>query len=282
MAANLSKQHKVFNLVYDLSEDEVLSPKFLDRADYLRVHNEMHVDALQKQIKPNGFGDTSSQILTHAYQSCESFYTAALAAVNQPGEAVVFSPSSGFHHAGYDYSGGYCTFNGLLVAACKLKVDGLVDTVTIIDGDGHYGDGTQDIIDKLGLHWVNHVSLDKSSVKGSSLVADRLLDEAFEGPKPDLVMYQAGADCHGADPYNSGYLTDLEWKLRDAKVFMLCQEQDIPVVWNLAGGYNGIKTLNLHTSTFVSALQVFYPESSRLLFSPIGSSGTVEPSGQPL
>ena len=32
------------------------------------------------------------------------------------------APCSGFHHAGYDFAGGFCTFNGLMVTALAVAV----------------------------------------------------------------------------------------------------------------------------------------------------------------
>jgi acetoin utilization deacetylase AcuC-like enzyme len=67
------------------------------------------------------------------------------------------APCSGFHHASFESSWGYCTFNGLMVTAAVLRQEGLVGKVGIIDCDTHPGDGTQDIISRLGAaSWVRH------------------------------------------------------------------------------------------------------------------------------
>ena len=42
---------------------------------------------------------------------------------------VACSPTSGFHHAGYESGYGYCTFNGLMVCALALKAEGKVSRV---------------------------------------------------------------------------------------------------------------------------------------------------------
>jgi acetoin utilization deacetylase AcuC-like enzyme len=46
------------------------------------------------------------------------------------------------HHAGRDFSGGYCYFNNTAIAAKILSVRG---SVAVIDIDYHHGNGTQDI-----------------------------------------------------------------------------------------------------------------------------------------
>jgi acetoin utilization deacetylase AcuC-like enzyme len=61
------------------------------------------------------------------------------------------APVSGFHHAHYDTAGGYCAFNGLEITAQKLRADGEVQRVLIVDCDMHYGDGTDQILKHLGV-----------------------------------------------------------------------------------------------------------------------------------
>lgn len=252
---NLSKQAKVFDKVYT-EEDQILPRGLLTSTDLYRAHTTDQVYMLANGLRSNGFGTTGKDVLAHAMDSCAAMYAAARAALTHK---VAFAPASGFHHAGHDYCGGFCTFNGLLVAALKLRREGKVSRVTILDGDGHYGDGTQDIIDRLKLGgFINHVSLDKGSVQGSHWDAQERIARAL-ARKTDLVLYQAGADAHKDDPFGAGYLTDEEWVARDLSVFAGCESAGIPVAWNLAGGYHKDKTISLHMSTFASALQVFEP-----------------------
>ena len=58
----------------------------------------------------------------------------------------VCAPVSGFHHAGFDFGGGFCTFNGLAVAAFSALQDKLCDEVWILDFDHHWGNGTHDCL----------------------------------------------------------------------------------------------------------------------------------------
>src|SRR5688572_32025324 len=50
--------------------------------------------------------------------------------------------ASGFHHAHAEHGEGFCTFNGLVVAADVLKRSGEVKRVAVLDLDLHYGNGT--------------------------------------------------------------------------------------------------------------------------------------------
>ena len=66
-------------------------------------------------------------------------------------QGIACAPVSGFRHASYSHGRGFCTFNGLMVTAAKLLSEKLVDRVIILDCDQHYGDGTEEIIQRLSL-----------------------------------------------------------------------------------------------------------------------------------
>ena len=57
-------------------------------------------------------------------------------------DGVAAALASGFHHAHADHGEGFCTFNGLVVAAEALRAAGRVRTVAVLDLDLHYGNGT--------------------------------------------------------------------------------------------------------------------------------------------
>jgi len=66
--------------------------------------------------------------------------------------AFVFT-GVGDHHAGRDFFGGWCYFNGAAVAIAMLRERG-VTRFAIVDTDSHHADGTRDIFcqDKEVLH----------------------------------------------------------------------------------------------------------------------------------
>lgn len=112
------------------------------------------------------------------------------------------APTSGFHHAGHSEVAGFCTFNGLMVSALTIKAAGLVERVGILDFDQHYGDGTDNIIDTLGIDFVTHYTA------GAHYHCESQASE-FLRQVPELVasmsdcnvvLYQAGADPHIDDP----------------------------------------------------------------------------------
>jgi len=144
----------------------------------------------------------------------------------------------------------------LMVAAVHLLERYDIQRVMIVDGDGHYGDGTDNIIELLGLRdQVPHITRDNfgklrfagaSTAKWKSYFEDLLQDH-----KPGIIMYQAGADAWDQDPYGVGYLSVKGLMRRDSGMFEAAKDAGIPLVWNLAGGYADPmqKTIDIHLNT---------------------------------
>jgi acetoin utilization deacetylase AcuC-like enzyme len=212
--------------------------------------------------RSNGFGNRSRAVAASLPLTSGAMLAAAREALKN-GEGAV-APCSGFHHAGYDYASGFCTFNGLMVTAAVLLAEGKARKVGILDFDQHWGDGTQDIIDRLRLgNAVVHYSpgeYSKPSKAEAFLAAIPKLVERFAGC--ELVLYQAGADPHIDDPLG-GWLTTEQLYRRDRAVFEGLKRLGIPVAWNLAGGYQhdedgGIRpVLDIHDNTMVAFVEAF-------------------------
>lgn len=256
----------------------------VERDVFKRVHSPDHVDAILDGRANNGFGNKSLQVAQSLPYTTGSLLAAAEYAVLHGAQTC--SPTSGFHHASYHHAGGYCTFNGLMATAVALWDAGLVQTVGIIDCDAHYGDGTQDIIDRLSAKWVRHHTLggafhsarDVYPVPGGGTTFARWLQKAICDAKAcDLVIYQAGADPHVNDPLG-GILTTEQMRERDRMVFEGLRGKAL--VWNLAGGYQTATevpgtgeqsqaarlepVLALHRNTMAEHLAVLSGAESRL------------------
>lgn len=209
------------------------------REDFLLAHSAEYVDAILTLQADNGFSNRSPEIRDSLYWTTGSLLAAGRAAIDR--STITLSPTSGFHHACYDSSHGYCTFNGLMVAAVRLLNEGRARRVAIVDADFHYGNGTDHILRRVAqrkniFHYTfgDHFGKQEESLAYLAK-AEALLDEisAFD---PDLVIYQAGADVH-VDDYYRGMLTSEQMRARDRLLFRLWSRAEIPMVWNLAGGY---------------------------------------------
>ena len=204
--------------------------------DLCLAHDPDYVKAILSCEIDNGFGNRDQAVADSLPYTVGSMISAAEYATVHRGRlprAYACSPTSGFHHAGYDFSGGFCTFNGLMVAAMKLKNEGLVNKVGILDCDVHYGNGTDDIIKRKKLTWVKHHTSGKhfGHESKSEKFFDWLASAVDDLMDCDVVLYQAGMDMNKFDPLG-GFLSDTGLMQRDQIVSQLRR-----VAWNLAGGY---------------------------------------------
>lgn len=222
------------------------------------AHDPAFVSDILSLRRNNGFGNKLASVAASLPYTVGSFLRGAEYALENG--TVAMSPTSGFHHSGYDSCGGYCTFNGLMVAAFQLWKQG-IGRIGIIDFDAHYGNGTQDIIDKFdgANKLIEHYTFGDLANIGDDfdLWLARLpsyLKSKFHDC--DILLYQAGADPHINDPLG-GYLTTKQMKLRDDIVFKFAAKHRKPIVWNLAGGYQDpiSKVLSLHENTLRSCLE---------------------------
>jgi acetoin utilization deacetylase AcuC-like enzyme len=200
------------------------------------AHSPEYVRGVLAGEVENGFGNTDRAVAASLPFTSGSLVAAAEYALRH--QEAVCSPTSGFHHAGYDQAEGYCTFNGLMVTAMVLKERGLVNRVGIIDCDRHYGNSTDEIISKLGLDWIEHHTQGRTFHTRNDVVDGvftRWLSRAIDRCLGcDLILYQAGADPHVDDPLG-GLQTTPEMAARDRLVFERLGH--LPLVWVLAGGY---------------------------------------------
>lgn len=184
------------------------------------------------------------------------------------------SLSSGLHHARRESGMGYCTFNGLAVAASEALSAG-AKSVLILDLDAHCGGGTAAILADEPRVFQLDVSVDDYDTYASSdraqlhMVRDgaqyisvietqlRLL--AAGDRRFDLCLYNAGMDpFEGSSDGALAGITRERLANREHIVFEWCRNHGIPVAFSLAGGYVGDKLdrqglVELHLLTLAAA-----------------------------
>lgn len=235
----------------------------LERKDFYLAHDKEHVDKILDLKKKNGFSTKHKEIAESLYWTSASFYHAAKKSLETK---IAVSPTSGFHHAGYNQAWGYCTFNGLLVSARKMLNEGSVKTIGILDYDYHQGDGSEDIIHRFNMYEnIIHITGKTGYSREKDLFFDEMPFMLESLKEVDIIYYQAGADQHIDDPLG-GFLNSEEMRKRDYLVLRFAKENNIPIVWNLAGGYqeeiNGEhrsiqKVLDIHNATFEETIRIF-------------------------
>ena len=182
---------------------------------------------------------------------CASTGGAIAAAEMALREGCAGSLSSGLHHARREQGKGYCTFNGLALAAFHALAGG-AKSVLILDLDAHCGGGTHSLVAREPRIRHADVAVDPfdyytpAAENSFELVTDaarylpavRELLERLESGSYDLCLYNAGMDPH-EDSAEGGLagITEETLAERERLVFAWCRARSIPVAFVLAGGY---------------------------------------------
>ncbi len=256
-------------------------PQPASEADLLRVHTREYVNAIRTG-EPRALAESqkfpwSPALFTSVRVTNGACIAAARAALRDGAGAAI---ASGFHHACADHGEGFCTFNGLIVAADALLAASEVKRVAILDMDLHYGNGTAQLAAKRShifavsiygndyrdnVPWrdvsvrqhedgENHRSfaLPPGCDRATMLHAMDAALPQIAAWKPDLLLYQAGADPYFEDPYSPLALDADDLRARDERVFDFARSRSLPIAWVLAGGYTRdiTKIVRIHTGTF--------------------------------
>ncbi len=235
---------------------ELVAPDPLTREQVAAVHDPGYVRAVETGL-PRGLAESQGFVWDPGLwpmvlSSNGGAVAAALAALPQ---GVAGSLSSGLHHARHGCGAGFCTFNGLVIAARAALAAG-AGSVLILDLDAHCGGGTAALIEDDPRIWQLDVSVSSyDGYSGSRHVwldvvqegADYLravqrgLDEADRrGPRFGLCLYNAGMDPYeGCSTGGKPGITREVLAARERMVFEWCMRRGLPITFVLAGGYVG-------------------------------------------
>ncbi len=228
-----------------------------------KVHDSDYVKGVLECRLKNGFGNKIPEVAATLPWICGSAVAAAVYAFGF--RIPTFSPTSGAHHAHYDHGGGYCTFNFLALQAVISHEVG-ARKVGILDLDCHHGDGTEEIINRLGLDFIRHYSFGAQKIdagRSSLLWMDSLEKTVEEFADCELIIFNAGVDAHFNDPLG-GVLSTEQMRRRDEIVYTTVKRLGIPITTTLAGGYQRDETgsitpvLKLHDTTLMECHKAFF------------------------
>ena len=222
------------------------------------AHDPAFVRSILACETPNGFGNTRAGVARSLPYTSGAMLGAVSCALET---GIACAPVSGFHHAGFATATMFCSFNGLMVAAVKLLRVQRVAKVLILDCDYHYGNGTDEIIERLGLaSSVDNATFGRSyrTKSQAAMYLEGLEHTCGRFSGFDLVLYQAGADLHVDDPLG-GVLDSAQMRQRDRIVFTAARAAGVPLAWNLAGGYQVpvSKVVGLHLATMEECVRVY-------------------------
>ena len=256
----------VADAVRDLPGVRLAASSGLDtvEAAIRRVHDGAYVDALatgepRELAESQGFDWDPG--LWRAITASTAGVLSAVDVVLGGAERFAGSLSSGLHHAAFARGSGFCSVNGLVVAAVHA-IERYGAQVTVLDVDAHAGGGTDALLRHHGLDGVRHLDLTVSPFDSYTHRTPRPGDVNVEDPTLDDAAYLATLDrllallpdasggvgradgrdvrhlvLHnaGMDPYPHVSFATLEE--RERRIADAIAERGLAGVFVLAGGY---------------------------------------------
>lgn len=268
---SMTKLAMVANAAVQAGYAQLHDPGTVDPHLLRRLHDPRYVDAFLAGQEP--LASTPGWDWTAAIRDGVLAINAGQLAAARLARAhgIAANIGNGFHHATWAEGADFCTFNGLALVALAHPEW----RVFVLDCDEHCGNGTASFTPRLpnlfnysicGTEW-DYLSNERSRchrlppVTGEFESYREALREAFACAldwRPDLIIYQAGADPHQDDPLGSLHLTTQQLLERDRWVFRFARKAGIPLFFVLAGGYQKpieTKLVPLHLNTFKAACE---------------------------
>ncbi len=255
---------------------EIGAPRSLGFDEIASVHAPEYVTAVQTG-EPRSLAETQGFTWDPGMWRSVVASTGGVveAAIEAMSAGVAGSLSGGLHHARFDRGCGFCTFNGLVIAA-KAALAAGAESVLILDVDAHCGGGTHSLIkddvrirqidvsvdafDRFEASGANTIDLIQTADKYLETIERRLSDIDREGWKPGLCLYNSGMDPDERCAIGglSG-MTESILRQREQLVFEWFSSRAIPIAFVLAGGYNGAalsrdQLVALHRMTITAAV----------------------------
>lgn len=274
---SMEKLTAIADALHEKSYIRFQAPEPLDIDMLKQLHDPSYVDAFmtgtpEKMATLSGFKPWNTQ-LRDAVLSINAGQILAAELAWEYGIAA--NIAQGFHHAVYEYGGSFCTFNGLALVAQQYPNK----RIFVLDCDQHGGNGTAEFTRRLdnlfnfsiyGLAFgcptyerceTRHIHKDRGNFAQYTLAIHEGFQKAIEW-QADLIIYQAGMDCHQADPFGSSWFTSELIRKRDEMVFSLAKRHQIPLMFVLAGGYQNMSDLiDLHVATFDAAHKIYQDDN---------------------
>jgi acetoin utilization deacetylase AcuC-like enzyme len=255
---------------------EIVEPQPVTVSDLEVIHDPVYVEAIRTGTPAHMAESQGFPWDPGLWKSvCASTGGTLAAALTALEEGVSGSLSSGLHHARRGRGAGFCTFNGIALAAHAVTRARSGD-VLILDLDAHCGGGTASLIKDSSRIWQLDVAVDSfdsytaATGRGALEIvrsADRYLEAvktmlARCGPQPsaELVLYNAGMDpFQGCDTGGLSGISEQVLEERECTVFEWAAAHGLPVAFVLAGGYVGprlpketLVALHRHTVRFAA------------------------------
>lgn len=167
------------------------------------------------------------------------------------------------HHASHNKAAGWCAFSDITLAikVVRKATRGQIRKILVIDLDAHQGNGYQR--DKMHFKDEDLVVLDvfncqkfpkdgeaekaidvpipvKCGINDQEYLSklEEGLSKVSKGPRPDFLLYNAGADILQGDKNGQLNVSPEALAHRDQMVFKLALSLGVPICMLLSGGYS--------------------------------------------
>jgi acetoin utilization deacetylase AcuC-like enzyme len=190
---------------------------------------------------------------------------------------VALNVAGGTHHAFADRGEGFCLLNDFAVAANYLLHRGMAERLLIIDLDVHQGNGTAKLFEResrvftFSMHGRHNYPFHKETSDWDIPLEDGTGDEVYlsvlreslpvltDRIRPQLVFYLSGVDILASDQFGKLQVSPAGCRKRDEMVFTALQNEGIPCVVAMGGGYSAdIRAIvEAHCQTFKTAKEVY-------------------------
>ena len=182
----------------------------------LKVHSPQMIEGVKQTI----YYETALYSTGGTVQAAERIWRQEI------DNAFVFT-GSGDHHAGRDYFGGGCHFNGAALAIANLKEQFGARRFAILDTDSHHGDGTRDIFrdDEDVLHVCLCSQNQDNGTNVDIAIPYSISDEEYLSRleaaftprvtafKPEIIFWEFGYDATSGDYGSKGLSPDCHPKI---------------------------------------------------------------------
>ncbi|MHC4605322.1 MAG: histone deacetylase family protein [Planctomycetota bacterium] len=270
-----------YGLIHARLGEKTVEPEPATDEQLLLVHTKRYLGVLDKMTSNPEIGYMMFEVPC-TRNTVDAFRLGAGASVLAGRKALEEGAAGciggGFHHAFADHGEGFCLINDLAVAVRVLQDEGLVKKAAVIDCDVHQGNGTAHIFEEdesvhtFSIHQEHNYPVKMRSsldiglpdLAGDEEYLARLggaVPKILDDFRPDIVVYQAGADPFEGDVLGGLRLTKEGLAARDRLVYGEAKKRGIPVAATLGGGYahRTEDVVDIHTATLKLLKEMFGP-----------------------
>ena len=158
---------------------EFVEPEPATKEEILRLHTPEHVHSVERQ----GIYEIAALAAGGAIKAAEI-------GLVEPCFALISPPG---HHASADKSWGFCYFNNMAIALEKLKHQGKIEKIFILDFDMHFGDGNVNLLGgRKDVTILNPATQNRHDYL-------EVVEKALLKTDADMIAASAGFDNHEDD-----------------------------------------------------------------------------------